>query len=333
MPPVMNLDLPGIFMAAQRARQMQQQEELQQQQIERERLLPEARQYAMPIEQGGLGRTDLLSMIAPQEVAQQQQAQFQAQMQPIQIETAQAQLAAMKEPKQEPFGLELFKNLQPYERAAVPKFVEPTKLRAKLLTDQKFMNEAEKIRLKWISEKEREAAKGASRISNVVGGSNLAPPVKADLQQRSIMRQKVVKNIAELQKIDREQFENYTKLRTLGASWASQAGIEWKEGQRLLKERQALITRGRLNALRILNTESGKQLTDREREFVIDAVGNPEKHSYEEYQSSLDTLNEIMAMEQEIDIETLGAHGVTKRGAKLPTGGISDEDLGKMLGY
>jgi hypothetical protein len=62
--------------------------------------------------------------------------------------------------------------------------------------------------------------------------------------------------------------------------------------------RQWLTSFGRIFVLDLLTAKSGKQVTDKEREFLLKAVGDPDNMNYDQYIGALDAMDTMMELQE-----------------------------------
>lgn len=169
--------------------------------------------------------------------------------------------------------------------------------------DWRGMVSAEAARLE--AEKLKRAKASAGKTVNVLGqpgsqdiekGRILQTQIESAAIRSAKMKIGLIRKVAKPELFglegDVKGFMAHTAGYTMGENapqWARefQKSVQWLRGA------------GRIFVLDLLTSKSGKQVTDKEREFLLKAVGDPDNMTYDEYMSALEVMDEMMTAEQE----------------------------------
>ena len=155
---------------------------------------------------------------------------------------------------------------------------------------------------------------GAAQVSV---GDGKSQPLRGVREEQEKIRayESLTAGIGSLRDTPRELFTFSGQSKAAIGRFAEKLGIDpGTDARDILAARQRLTSRSRLRVVMpLLNSTSGKQLSDNERKFITDAVGDPGRVSETEFHSALDMLQEIADAEYGISSERLrGGIDLTK---------------------
>jgi hypothetical protein len=161
-------------------------------------------------------------------------------------------------------------------------------------------------RMTQIREAGQRATASSGTTVNVGGQQKLEKGNIRELQTKNMFLTDAMTQIDQLMRVGRDKFgaKGWLGGKVFGAlDWANVAP---ESAQEWIDQKQWLTTNGSLLALKYLNATSGKQLTDRERAYVLNAVGDPDNMTYAQYQGAMKAMRQMVNYELRTTNQRLG---------------------------